>query len=541
MTEFIRLIALAVTTFLVAVVVTILSNPDLGRYVAAKLGISSEQFRTVEGRMPSPISAGGGVLPVHRPDPGHWVGLTGFPGSAEIRFPLPPDLPVLSGQLQLVLDIQMIAHGDGLIRVLINGTEREALVLDPGEERRSLVYELRAEDLAGQVLTVALTGDGTTNQGQICPSSVTNLGVAVEIDETSRLMLRHESGDIGAETALAILPQPLGLAQTDTGGGGAAPLWVAQYLMRMGAAAELVAEAEGAVTLTDAAAVPVADDGDGGLRVAGSRAGIARLAALRGAVLPEIYRRDWPVPVSVVGADTLTGSFRGSRRWTFGYRLADMPGGRLPDRLDLALVTSRLGGEIDWNLRVTLNGALIHSSSHDGRAGRIDLPVALPAVRQGLINQIEVTLVDPTPNQGICRAGPDAAAQMLDETVLSLSAPDAGADAAETLVQRLARGDGIRLAVPGDLPLAAARGGSALLGLVLPLTTPVAGADAAAGPRIDVISGDVPGDAGPENAAHRYLVRGGGVDAQAVTVERLGPEAAVPSLGRGEAALLIAW
>ncbi|MDF1856749.1 hypothetical protein [Pseudooceanicola sp.] len=539
MTEFARLIALAITTFLVATVVTILSNPDLGRFVAAKLGLSSEQFHTVEGRMPQPIAAGTGALPVLRPDPGQWVGLTGFPSSAEIHFPLPHALPVLSGQLQLVLDIQMISRGDGLVRVSINGTEREALVLEPGEERRTLVYELRPEDLVGRVLTVALTGDGTTNQGQICPSNVTNLGVAVEINEASRLMLRHEASNIGAETALEILPQPLELAQTDTGGDGALPLLVAQYLTRMGAPAELVTE--GAVTLAGAEAVPVAEDDAGGIWVASSQAGIARLAALRGAMLPEIYGSDWPVPISVLGADTQTTSFRGSRRWTLGYRLADMPEGRLPDRLDLSLITSRLGDEIDWNLRVTLNGTLIHSSSHDGRAGRIDLPVALPAARQALINEIEVTLVDPTPNQGICRAGPDAAAQMLDETVLSLASPGDEAGAAEALVQRLARGDGVGLALPGDLTLAAARNGAALLGLVLPLTTQVTWADTTAGPRIAVISDEAPDDSALYGAAHRYLVQGGGRELQPVTVERLDPQAALPVPSRGVAALLIEW
>lgn len=539
MTEFARLIALAITTFLVATVVTILSNPDLGRFVAAKLGISSEQLQTVEGRMPRPITAGAGTLTVQRPDPGQWVGLTGFPGSAEIRFPLPHNLPVLSGQLQLVLDIQMIAHGDGLVRVLINGTEREALVIEPGEQRRNLIYELRPEDLAGRMLTVALTGDGTTNQGQICPSNATNLGVAVEIDEASRLMLRHESGEIGAETALAIMPQPLRFTQVDTAGDGSVPLWVAQYLTRMGAPAELVAE--GAVALTGANAVPVAEDGEGGIRVADSKEGIGRLAALRGAVLPEIYGSDWPVPVSVLGADTQANSFRGSRRWTFGYRLADMPDGRLPNRLDLAMVTSRLGAEADWNLRVTLNGTLIHSSSHDGRSERIDLPVALPAARQGLINEIEVTLVDPTPNQGICRAGPDAAAQMLDETVLSLASPGNETGVAEALVQRLARGVAVALALPGDLSLAAARDGAALLGLVLPLTTQVASADAAEVPRIAVISSEAPSAGTSGEVAHRYLVRGGGADLQSVTVERLAPEVALPATGLGDAALLIEW
>ncbi|MFP1677414.1 hypothetical protein ACLD02_01890 [Alloalcanivorax sp. C16-2] len=537
MNEFVRLIALAIVTFLVAMVVTIISNPDLARAVAARVGFEYGVDDEFGARMPVPLIAGEQVLPVRRPRPDHWVGVAGFPDSAEVRFPLPPDTGVVEGQLQLVLNSQMVEGGDGQLSVWINGVERDVVVIRPGEERRTLVYRLSDLDLSGAAVRVRLSGAGSTNRGRICPAHTTDLGVAVEIDPASALMLDLGERRLGADGVLATRVAPLWLAGAGDDEAGAMALWAAQYLPRLGVPAGLD-DRPGSVRLEAGATSLLTLDRDGGVRVQASPDGIDRVARLRGGALPPLYQARWPVSATVLGADTDTLSFRGSRRWTLNYRLADLPGGIAPDRLDLALAVSRLPEPNDWNLRVTLNGALVHSSSADGRGDRIERAVPLPAWRQALTNTIEITLVDPTPNQGICRPGADAAAQLLAASEMHWVGADP-VNPREALVRSLATADTVSLVVPAALKPAITRSASALLGQILPLhTRPESGG---AGPRITVLDAETLDQHPERDLVTRFLVRGGLAGQPGARVERLESGQSLPAPAPGEAALLIEW
>ena len=537
MNEFVRLIALAIVTFLVAMVVTIISNPDLTRAVAGRLGFDYGADDEFGARMPKPLTAGDQVIPVHRPRPDHWLGLAGFPGSTEVRFPLPSDTAPVAGQLQLVLDSQMVEDGDGQLSVWINGVERDVLVLHPGEERHTLVYRLTDQDLSGDAVWVRLSGVGSTNRGRICPAFTTDEGVAVEIDPASALMLDLGDGRLGPEGVLATRVAPLWLDDADNDDASAMALWATQYLSRLGVPAVLD-DQPGALRLEPAATSLLTLDPEGRLHVQASPGGIDRVARLRGGLLPPLYHARWPVSAKVLGGQTETLSFRGSRRWTLDYRLADMPEGIAPDRLDLALAVSRLPEPNDWNLRVTLNGALVHSSSADGRVERIERAVPLPAWRQELSNTIEITLVDPTPSQGICRAGADAAAQLLDSSEMHWVGAEP-VNPREALVQALADTTTFSLVAPATLNPAIARSAAALLGQILPLSTrPESGA---AGPRITVLHAGALDQYPARDNATRFLVHASSLNGPGPSVERLAAGQPLPDPAPGEALLLIEW
>lgn len=156
----------------------------------------------------------------------------------------------------------------------------------------------------------------------------------------------------------------------------------------------------------------------------GARAGISRAIAFhRSNAIAPLAPEGWPVEVSRLTTETMVRNFRGSKRWHLPYKLADMPEGRMPTRLDLAIKASVLAEDQLWVVRVSLNGNLLTTRRFDGSLEDIRLPVLLPVEMQGLSNTLTVELVDTTPNDSICRVGPDAQAQLLPGTSLSHYGP----------------------------------------------------------------------------------------------------------------------
>ncbi|HEY6632012.1 MAG TPA: hypothetical protein VIZ90_11220, partial [Rhizobiaceae bacterium] len=177
MREIARLIALAILAFSIVALAVVLDNPNITDSLGRRLGLLSEATGTPPGR----VAEGQNVVRVPRPRPDTWIGLEGFPSQVAIRFPLPRDAGLVSGQVQLDIRSQLIEQGDGLLRVLIDGRERDAIVLERGTRTHNLTYDLTPSDLAAGAVVVTLSGNGTTNYGQICPTNVTNLGAAIEV------------------------------------------------------------------------------------------------------------------------------------------------------------------------------------------------------------------------------------------------------------------------------------------------------------------------------------------------------------------------
>jgi len=186
-----------------------------------------------------------------------------------------------------------------------------------------------------------------------------------------------------------------------------------------------------------------------------------------------------------LGAETTARNFRGSRRWSLPYRIADLDGGRMPTHFDLALRPSVLAGNADWVVRVALNGNLLKTGRFGASTELITMPVELPIDKQGLRNEIIVELIDTSPNDSICRTGPDAQAQLLPETILSADGvqPATGWGA---MVRTLAQMDAVGLGVEAGLSAADALDARAMLASFIPARADIVFGDDASRARVKV-------------------------------------------------------
>jgi len=414
------------------------------------------------------LADGDDVVRIARAKPGVWMGLMGFPSQTTLRFALPEGANVVEGQVQLDLQSELIDRGDGLLRVLVNGTERDAIVLGSGVTRMQLTYPLLPADLAAGTVSVTLDADGTTNWGQICPTNAVNLGAAIAVLDSSGLVLQLDAPRSDVETAIALAAEPLGLSSPDL---PEMEAWATQWLTRQGVPAEAVAVGQaGSFSLVAEGDQPLSESQDGQVTVAGTE-GVDRVAKIRGATLPASYDSQWPLPIGTLTPDVTARTFRGSTRWLLQYKLADLPDGLAPKSLHLALKTSQLVDPNQWSLRILLNGNIVHAARHSGTNGAITLDIPLPTDVQVLSNQLSIILVDNSPNQGICRAGPEATAQLLPESYLDpVEAPEEGK---QELVYRLAASNGVSLTGPASASQGATLRARRLLDHILPLDVPV--------------------------------------------------------------------
>jgi len=473
-----RLIALAIIAFTITALAVTLDNPTVSDALARRFGLGGgtddQRARMAESET---------IVRVGRPHPSAWLGLQGFPSQTIIRFPIPHDAGLIDGQVQLDLQSELIEQGDGLLRIVINGIERDAIVLERGTHSHRLTYDLTPSDLAAGAIVVTLSGNGTTNYGQICPTNVTNLGAAIEVLPSSALLLGLDKLPSGPASLAVLLPEPLNLGISAVPGPSA---WATQWLSRQGVPAVLTAgSGENVITVAAEGSEAMSVSSGGALSLAGEK-GVQELGKLRGAALPASYGRQWPLPVDALTTDLLTHTFRGSSRWSLKYKLADLPDGRAPGGVSLSLRTSRLQQGNHWTVRVLLNGSLIHSENYPGDSDTISLTLSLPAELQGLSNELAITLIDNTPNQGICRAGPEAAAQLLPAS--RLDASSSPVNNKQALVNELARGGRVSI---GDVEgLAAAEYLAGMLDLILPLNTEVVFGPADGVPAVQVLNGE---------------------------------------------------
>lgn len=503
MRDVVRLALVAILAFaLVGTAMVYSRGGDLGSNVAGL----ADQVRTAVSNVVAPSDAvdttttgstdtAAAELKVLRPLQGSWLGLAGFPDETQIRFAVPSGVGFSSGSLNLAFETELAEHGDGRMTVAVNGRDREQVVLNSGKATHAVQIPLDAADLLGEEVEVTLTGRGNTNSGQICPTDAANSGSAVTLLPESAMTLVTYDDINDPETALIAATGPMnllpGLATADQ----AAVLWADQQLRRAGIASVLEGgEQNGTrVLVSNAGIAPVARLGDNSFQL-GGQAGVERLVALRAAErqVPAVATL-WPVSAATLGSETIVKNFRGTKRWTIDYKLADLPGGLMPSRLNLAIKMSELAEDRDWVLRVSLNSNLLESRRVDGKDKAIDLPIELPSDQQGLVNRIQIELVDTSPNESICRAGPDAQAQLLPTTTLTPGTqPTTGWS---PLVRDLANAATIGLSVEGKLNAAEASRASAMLAQFLPAGAKMAFGDDTAPVSLTVVTEDTLSDA----------------------------------------------
>ncbi|WP_207843898.1 hypothetical protein [Williamsia soli] len=96
------------------------------------------------------------------------------------------------------------------------------------------------------------------------------------------------------------------------------------------------------------------------------------------------------VGLDALGADTTVVQIADSHRWGSGYSLADLPGGRLPQAVRVALSLPAAPDDLTWILNTQLNGQLIDSRRLNSTASQVT--IALPPAAQLLENSLTLTV-----------------------------------------------------------------------------------------------------------------------------------------------------
>ncbi len=456
MRDLLRLLGIAVLVFAIVGFAMIYSRDSAFRYGVASFlsgtgGAVSRGFSDLTGLGRSDAPAlETASLRIVRPSQTSWVGLTGLPDQTAVHFFVPQVGGYLEGWLDLRFDVQLAEGGDGLLSIAVNGERRSEIVLNTGHNAYDVEIPLTPADLLSDRVVVELSARGTTNSGQICPSDSANSGSAVSLLSESALVLTTLQQADDPETALIAAPDPLQLyLGTDTHS-QTVTMWAAQHMKRAGVPSVIVdnTSAPGRIVVTDQTAAPDPVELEaGGTIVLNGSTGLRRAIEFhRAESVPSGLPSGWPLSVETFTTETLARNFRGSKRWTIPYNMADLPGGLTPTRFDLALRVSELGEGNAWMVRVSLNGNLLHSERLPGEEPDIRLSIDLPTPLQRLSNSLLVELVDTSPNQSICRAAPDAQAQLLAESQLSASGTQP-ADGWGALVRELAQAEFV---VPGN-------------------------------------------------------------------------------------------
>ncbi|WP_336882452.1 hypothetical protein [Rhodococcus globerulus] len=97
------------------------------------------------------------------------------------------------------------------------------------------------------------------------------------------------------------------------------------------------------------------------------------------------------VTVGALGADTSVVQIAESHRWRIAYSLADLPGGRIPQSIRVAMQLPASPDDLTWILNVTLNDQLIESRRLD-RGTTTLAEISLPAQSQLLENTLTLTV-----------------------------------------------------------------------------------------------------------------------------------------------------
>lgn len=491
MGDFLRLLSVAVLVFVIVGFALIYSRNvafrvGLGTFAsdtwsAAKnavgLGADSDEERLAEAKMR-----------IVRPNQSSWMGLAGFPDQVEVRFPIPQAVDRLAGDLELYFDAQLAEGGDGLLSVAVNGDRKGEIVLNTGHAPYELRVPLDDSDLLADSVVLTLSARGTTNSGQICPTETANSGSAILLLPESALVLRTLVPADLPETALILMDDPMHIDLTADQEGQAIAIWAAQLMERSGVSVLLVKDpqAQHSVRVAATGEDTLSLSENGQLVLAG-RAGVDRTIAFHRAFVPATELIQWPVSVEDLGAETTARTFRTSKRWLIPYKIADLPQGRTPTRFRLAIKASPLAEDFEWVARVLLNGNLLQSVRLPGTATDIAFDVELPLDLQGLSNLLVVELVDTSSNQSICRAGPEAEAQLLPQSTLEATGAQPQ-DGWGALVRELAMAASV---TPGNRSLVTvnqATRATTMLAEFLPLNANVSFTAAAPGFSLTVIA-----------------------------------------------------
>lgn len=469
-----------------------------------------------------------------------WQALSGFPSFARLSFPLPRNAALVEGRLRLQLHSQLVRGGVGSVRVSINNERRAELVLNPGEEPKTLLLALSAEDLARPNVVVSLAAQGDAFQGA-CPSRPTR-GVVVDILPGTSIELAHSAPlsdpfDIWlanrSATELVLVSDATQEARADQlllaarlNQAAINPLFTLPKTVPDAGSetpsidATIQAARTNLMVIDRTQKVPLSFDAGKGVFVVRDpnlahrflgNALFSRLTDLISDQADTLPAGSEQIDPNAIAANSTAQSFYRSNRWRVDYDLIDREQGDAPARLQLALkIAEQQLGE-GWIVNVMLNDSLISSdrlnTASEGFAKAVNLPAALVQPK----NEITIDLSSTDSSNDLCNPGLQMTAQLLPDSKLEGAAfmtPDLPAYVIQTLARR---GKIVLRAEPALGPLQAAASAQ-LLAHILPKDVTVAvGADAAAN------KGEVP-------SARIDVLNGAGLEARLNTIDLPGAE-----------------
>lgn len=415
----------------------------------------------------------------------NWQALSGFPSFAKLNFPLPRNADLIDGRLRLQLHSQLAQGGVGSLRVTVNDERRGEVVLNPGQEQKTLLLGLTPEDLSRPTVTVSLSAHGDIFQGA-CPSRPAR-GAIIDVLSGSGVQLAHLAplaDTLDIWLAQARTPQ-IPLDRTSHGKGLADALLLAARLRQSGIRTNFV-------TVSDAEQSNVAGEPieSPSMFVVNREQGMAfafepgeKLFSVRdpntaGALLTGTS----PVRVSdlIPGSDSFEKSnenaeitetnaqnFFRSNRWRVEYNLVDQDGGQAPARLNLALKLAEQQLDEGWLINVRFNNSLLSSERIESEVGTFTKAVLLPGALTQVENEITIDLAT-TQDSGVgCDPGPELTAQLLPESKLEGTA-FLGLNVPAYLIETLAQSRGVNFTAEHALTPIQAASAADLLAHILP-------------------------------------------------------------------------
>lgn len=391
-----------------------------------------------------------------------WQALSGFPSFAKYSFPLPQNADLVAGRLRLQLHFQLAQGGVGSLRVAINDVRRAEVVLNQGQEQKTLLLGLSPEDLARSNVMVSLSAQGDIFHGS-CPSRPAR-GAIVDLLPSSGVQLAHSvplTDPHDLWSASSRTPQ-IPLVQKNTGQDLADALLLAARLRQSDIAANFVTGLESEQTIVSAvpienpptlvanreqdiafafepttATFSVRDPNEAGTLLAG--AAPVRVSDL----ISRSDSRETPDEYALI-ADTNAQSFFRSNRWRVNYNLVDLDEGQAPKRLKLALklAEQKLGEE--WLINVRFNTSLLSSDRLESELDTFIKAIPLPDALTQVENVITIDLATTQGGNAGCDPGLELTAQLLPESkldgkaILDLNVP-------AYLIEILAQSNGIIL------------------------------------------------------------------------------------------------
>jgi hypothetical protein len=355
----------------------------------------------------------GDPIPFFRTEADEWLALTGFPAFAKATFRLPRDTVPDLGQAVLNLTSDILESGSGSLRISINGKKRGELILQDGHQKYRVIIPLTPVELASGEIVVSFSTTGITPSplcGERHPT-----GSLVEIEPDSRIELKIDRKDLSVRDALLASGSPGRVIwpRIELGEERATRLGLALAMAREGTEILFIDEDYRKDTDVDLDLSEYTP-----MQTSNALLPSKYLISFTSAETGEDAGANWPLAVADVGDNAKMREFQNETAWRIPFSLNDTPEGKAPTSVQFTILASALELGDTWLLSVSQNERLIYSERIPANGQEIAREVALPVNGQTLSNEVKITLNSSAPRPDPCLGGPEAVAQLKDNSVL---------------------------------------------------------------------------------------------------------------------------